>query len=77
MDIDNINVASFLPPSTAASKVKPSTKAKKRALSENVDDMQVDEATGIEGAIRTNVPKTKRKKHSSLELRKIPVPSHR
>lgn len=74
---DNINVASFLPPAADAKRSAAST-AKKRAISEAADDgMQIDEATGIEGAVRTNAPKTKRKKHSSLELRKIQVPSHR
>lgn len=77
MDVDsvNINVAAFLPEGTVK---KTAAKAgKKRAISEG-DAMQVDETSGIEGTAKgAAAPKTKRKKQNSLELRKIPVPSHR
>lgn len=73
MDVDNpnINVAAFLPDTAPKA-----AKGKKRAISEG-DRMQVDAATGIEATAKSAAPKTKRKKPSSTELRKIPVPSHR
>lgn len=72
MDTDNINVSDFLPPST-------SVKAKKRSAASNVDDgaMQVDEVQGIEGAVRTNAPRQKKRRNNNTELRKIQVPPHR
>lgn len=73
----NIDTDAFLPPD-GRQQVKA---GKKRTLSTSsgaVDEqMQVDETTGIEGARKTNAPKTKRKKHTAIEIRKIPVPSHR
>lgn len=76
MDVDsaNINVAAFLPEQASQNTV---AKGKKRAIRDE-DNMQVDEASGIEGTAKgAAAPKNKRKKQSSLELRKIPVPSHR
>lgn len=79
MDIDteNINVNEFVP---ATKQNKSSdvthTKGKKRAISEG-EQMQVDEVSGIEGGAKKNTPKTKRKRHANLEVRKIPVPAHR
>lgn len=78
MDVDsaNINVAAFLPESKTAP-TKDAKKGKKRTIATG-DHMQVDEATGIEGtAAGLAAPQQKRKKQNSLELRKIPVPSHR
>lgn len=85
MDTDttaNIDADEFLP--SKPSKRSQQTKAgKKRTIStrtvdnDNDDQMQVDESTGIEGIRKTQAPKTKRKKHTNLEIRKVPVPSHR
>lgn len=73
----NIDTDAFLPP---AGRQQAKT-GKKRTISTSsgaVDEqMQVDETTGIEGARKTNTPKAKRKKHTAVEIRKIPVPSHR
>lgn len=68
---ENINANVFLPAST-----QNTNKSKKRAISED-DKMIVDDDTGIEGSIKKNAPKTKRKKFSNSEYRKIPVPAHR
>lgn len=68
---ENINADEFLP--TA---IQNKNKTKKRAISED-DKMIVDDDTGIEGAIKKNVPKSKRKKFSNSEFRKIAVPAHR
>lgn len=66
----NINVEEFKAP-------KVTKKAgQKRTISVGDDDMQVDEATGIEGSRKTHVPKLKRKKQNA-DIRKIPVPPHR
>lgn len=79
MEVDkniNIDTDSFLAPSG-----RQQTKAgKKRTISTSAgaeEQMQVDETTGIEGARKTNAPKAKRKKNTAIEIRKIPVPSHR
>lgn len=73
----NIDTDAFLPPAG-----RQQTKAgKKRTISTSSgaveEHMQVDETTGIEGARKKNAPKPKRKKHTAVEIRKIPVPSHR
>lgn len=79
MDVDksaNIDTDAFLPPA-GRQQVKA---GKKRTISTSAgaeEQMQVDETTGIEGARKTNAPKAKRKKHTAVEMRKIPVPSHR
>lgn len=77
-DNDNINVNQFVPAvAEVANPNKSQSKGKKRAISEGDQIMQVDEISGIEGGSKKNVPKSKRKKHTNLELRKISVPSHR
>lgn len=64
MEVENIKVDDILPARTA----------KKRTHNEDTE-MQVDESTGIEGAIRKSLPpKAKRIKS---EVRKIAVPPHR
>lgn len=75
----NIDADAFVPSKKGQLKA-----GKKRTLSstapgqvDNDQQMQVDEATGIEGGRKTNAPKNKRKKHTAVELRKIAVPSHR
>lgn len=68
---ENINAEQFLP---ATNQNK--NKTKKRAISED-DKMIVDDETGIEGAVKKNVPKSKRKKFTNSEFRKIAVPAHR
>lgn len=73
MDTDNVNVADFLP----ASAVTTNKKGVKRAINEEVSQMQVDEVVGIEGTVKSNTPKTKKRKQNNTELRKIPVPPHR
>lgn len=67
---DNVNVANFLPASA-------NKKGIKRAISDEVGQMQVDEVEGIEGTVKTNTPKSKKRKQNNTELRKIPVPPHR
>lgn len=72
----NIDTDAFLPPS---GRQQPKA-GKKRTVStagNGEEQMQIDETTGIEGARKTNAPKTKRKKHTNVEIRKIPVPPHR
>lgn len=72
----NIDTDAFLPPA-GRQQVKA---GKKRTISTTIGDeeqMQVDEATGIECARKTNAPKSKRKKNTAIEMRKVPVPSHR
>lgn len=81
MEVDkslNIDTDAFLPPQgRQQSKVSGKT-GKKRTISSNAgDDMQIDEATGIEGTRKTNAPKAKRKKAAAVETRKVAVPSHR
>lgn len=79
MEVDkseNIDTDAFLPPAGR----KHVKIGKKRTISTSAgadDQMQVDESSGIEGARKTQAPKAKRKKHTSIEIRKIPVPSHR
>lgn len=75
----NIDADAFMPSKKGQSKA-----GKKRTISSTAsghgnDDqqMQVDEATGIEGNRKSSAPKSKRKKHTSVEFRKIAVPSHR
>lgn len=68
---ENISTEIFLPAST-----QNKNKSKKRAISED-DKMIVEDDTGIEGSTKKNAPKTKRKKFSNAEFRKIPVPAHR
>lgn len=73
----NIDTDAFMPPAG-----RQQMKAgKKRTISTSSgvmeEQMQVDETTGIEGARKTNAPKAKRKKPTAIEVRKIPVPSHR
>lgn len=79
MEVDksaNIDTDVFLPATG-----RQQTKAgKKRSISTSAgadDQMQVDETTGIEGVRKTNAPKNKRKKAANVEIRKVPVPSHR
>ncbi|KAL5275687.1 PNO1 family protein [Megaselia abdita] len=69
METTNISTDSFLPPSA-------SKKTKKRSANDDAE-MQIDDATGIEGAKiqNTNAPKAKRSKNS--EVRKLAVPPHR
>lgn len=69
--IENINTEAFLPAA-----IQNKNKSKKRAISED-DKMIVDDDTGIEGSTKKNVPKSKRKKFSNAEFRKIAVPAHR
>jgi len=66
---ENINADEFLPASIQK-------KTKKRPIGED-EEMIVDDETGIEGSTKKNASKTKRKKLSNSEYRKIPVPSHR
>lgn len=79
MEVDkseNIDTDVFLP----AAGRQQAKAGKKRTISTSAgaeEQMQVDEATGIEGARKTHAPKNKRKKHTSVEIRKVPVPSHR
>lgn len=79
MEVDksaNIDTDTFLPP---AGRQQAKT-GKKRTISTSAgaeEQMQIDESTGIEGARKTQTPKAKRKKHTAIEVRKIPVPSHR
>lgn len=64
MEVENIKVDDILPTRVA----------KKRSCNDD-SEMQVDEATGIEGAVRkSQPPKAKRIKS---EMRKIAVPPHR
>lgn len=81
MDIDsaNINTDEFLP---SRPQKKNHNKGKKRTISSTTagddgEQMQVDDVSGIEGTRKSNVPKTKRKKQLTVEMRKVPVPSHR
>lgn len=67
---DNVNVADFLPASV-------SKRGNKRHISEEGNQMQVDEVEGIEGTVQSTTPKTKKRKQNNTELRKIPVPPHR
>lgn len=73
----NIDADAFLPPA-GRKQVKT---GKKRTISSTSagaeEQMQVDESTGIEGARKTHAPKSKRKKNTAIEIRKVPVPSHR
>lgn len=70
----NIDTDAFMPPNGRQQQKA----GKKRSISTTVEEqMQVDEVSGIEGARKTNAPKTKRKKHTNAEIRKIPVPPHR
>lgn len=84
MEVDknlNIDTDAFLPPQgrqQSKSTGKTGKTGKKRTLSSTGgDEMQVDEATGIEGTRKTNAPKAKRKKPAAVETRKVAVPSHR
>ena len=79
MEVDksaNIDTDAFLPPAGR----QQAKAGKKRTISTSAgaeEQMQVDEASGIEGARKTQAPKAKRKKPANVEIRKIPVPSHR
>lgn len=79
MEVDkstNIDTDAFLPPAGR----QQAKAGKKRTISTSAgaeEQMQVDETTGIEGARKTQAPKAKRKKPANVEIRKIPVPSHR
>lgn len=77
MDIEDVNLSadSFLL-STSSAENK-NNKGKKRTLTENDEQMQIDDISGIEGKPKTDAQKPKRKKQSSLELRKIAVPPYR
>lgn len=72
----NIDTDEFLP-----SKTKQNKAGKKRTSSSTMDideeQMQVDDTTGIEGGRKSTVVKTKRKKFTNAEVRKVPVPPHR
>lgn len=82
MDIEtaaNIDTDAFLPPS-GRQQSKSTKLGKKRTISTATagdEQMQIDESTGIEGARKTQAPKSKRKKPTNVEIRKIAVPSHR
>lgn len=82
MDIEaaaNIDTDAFLPPS-GRQQIKSTKHTKKRTISTaktGDEQMQIDESTGIEGTRKTQAPKNKRKKHTNVEIRKVPVPSHR
>lgn len=70
MEVENIKADVFLPE-------KELKKAKKRSANDaDTNSMQIDEATGIEGATKsdTSAPRAKRTKN---EIRKIGVPPHR
>lgn len=80
MDVNksaNIDTHAFLPPA-GRQQAKAGNKRTISTSSGAVEEhMQVDDNTGTEGARKTNAPKAKRKKHTTVEIRKIPVPSHR
>lgn len=81
MDTDEVNLSAdnFLPTASSHNKNKTTTnaaKGKKRTISDD-NEMQIDEVSGIEGKAKSATQKPKRKKPTNLELRKIPVPSHR
>lgn len=73
----NIDTDAFLPPQ--GRQQSKSSAGKKRTLSTTggEEQMQIDASTGIEGKRKTHAPKAKRKKPTSVEMRKIPVPPHR
>lgn len=64
MDAENIKLDDILPKRSG----------KKRSLNEECE-MQVDDATGIEGGVRKNLPP--KAKRTKSEVRKIAVPPHR
>lgn len=80
VETTDINTDDFLP---SKSQKRNQNKGKKRTISsttannDDAEQMQVDEISGIEGAAKTNMPKKKRKKQASVEVRKVAVPSHR
>lgn len=67
---DNIIVDNFLPPTNI-------NIGKKRAGTTDFEEMQVDEISGVEGNVNKGLPKTKKRKFTNLEIRKISVPRHR
>lgn len=75
----NIDADVFMPSKKSQSKAGKKRTISSTASGHNNEDqqMQIDEVTGIEGIRKSNAPKNKRKKHTSVELRKIAVPSHR
>lgn len=83
MEVDksaNIDTDAFLPPVGRQQSKQQAKAGKKRTNSTSAgadEQMQVDETTGIEGARKTQAPKAKRKKPANVEIRKVPVPSHR
>lgn len=80
MEVDknlNIDTDAFLPPQGRQQSKSTKTGKKRTISSTGGDEMQVDEATGIEGTRKTNAPKSKRKKPAAVETRKVAVPSHR
>lgn len=72
----NIDTDAFLPPQ---GRQQSKSAGKKRTISTTggEEQMQIDEATGIEGKRKTHAPKAKRKKPASVETRKVAVPPHR
>lgn len=75
----NIDADAFTPLKKSQLKAGTKRTISSTASGHDNDDqqMQVDETTGIEGGRKSNAQKSKRKKHTSVELRKIAVPSHR
>lgn len=75
----NIDADAFMPSKKSQPKAGKKRTISSTAAGHDHDDqqMQVDETTGIEGGRKSHAPKTKRKKHTAVELRKIAVPSHR
>lgn len=75
----NIDTDEFVP--AKSSKNKQNKAGKKRTLSSTIDideeQMQIDDATGIEGARKSAAVTTKRKKFTNAEIRKVAVPPHR
>lgn len=69
METTNISTDSFLPPSS-------SRKLKKRSANDDTE-MQIDDATGIEGARIQNASAPKAKRSKNSEVRKLAVPPHR
>jgi len=76
-DTANISVDEFIPAKTIQRKRKGENANNSTVSTGGDEEMQIDDASGIEGNRKSTAPKTKRKKHTNVEVRKIPVPSHR
>jgi len=81
MEVETVNIDAdeFRP---AAAQKKNQNKGKKRTISSATNDndgdhMQVDDVSGIEGTVKSTAPKKKKKKQAVVEIRKVPVPTHR